>query len=47
MMFNAFYNHSKNDFKFFWKMLLKFILVDFNANADELVKRFEEFTDIR
>ncbi|GAA6113154.1 MAG: hypothetical protein M3005_00695 [Apilactobacillus sp.] len=47
MMFNAFYNHSKNDFKFFWKMLLKFILVDFNVDMNELVKNFEKFSDIR
>lgn len=42
MMFNGFYNHSKKDFQFSWKMFLKFGIVDFGVDDKSLTAQFSE-----
>lgn len=46
MMFNGFYNHSKKDFQFSWKMLLKFGIVDLGVDDKSLSAQFSEINSL-
>lgn len=46
MMFNGFYNHSKKDFQFSWKMFLKFGIVDLGVDDKSLSAQFSEINSL-